>query len=289
MTRHAPALAFLALLTLNFGAYAGAVSPEWELLERALNPNFPGGVELKIQLGQVPSNLGFSLPQGSRVVGSVISDPRHSDFPAATSVYFDLPVDSKQAQSLLAGSLTQAGWQPLPDIGMYGPFASSGGFQATAPLTGASWYRRNPDRSAYFTLKTVGKVTQVYLTINAERDLDGRIRMATLVGQNPANLLPKLAAPAGANVLPQGGGSNGDDITQAARIESELNQKDLLEHYAAQLRKAGWTALSAANKGALMTTLWTFKQGKDERLGLFTINQSDKGVYRAVLATMSQR
>lgn len=58
-------------------------------------------LKTSVLVRQVPADLGTALPQGSRVIGSVVTETPGPAFPAGTTVHFDRV-------------LTQAGWKIFP-------------------------------------------------------------------------------------------------------------------------------------------------------------------------------
>ncbi|WP_216322586.1 hypothetical protein [Deinococcus aestuarii] len=91
----------------------------------------------------------------------------------------------------------------------------------------------------------------------------------------------------GSTVLPEGGGNSNDRVTQYARITSTLDRKALLEHYAAQLRAAGWKLANQTDTGQVTTTVWSFTQDGNEKIGLLILTGSSP--YRATLMTQAAR
>ena len=129
----------------------------------------------------------------------------------------------------------------------------------------------------------VGGVTQVTLGRQRSPELAQILRYAQDDRFDPTRLLPRLTPPAQATVSPRGGGGGGDNVTQYAGIESTLSRAALFDHYAAQLRQAGWTLRNRADAGTLTSSLWTLTQDGKARVGLLLIGESAKGQYRATL------
>lgn len=276
-------LALLATLTLSTGlAQTPAASPERELLQRTVTPLWgPASLTTSVLLRQVPADLGFSLPQGSRVVGSVVTETPDPAFPAGVTVYFDTALTPAQVQAHFDRVLVQAGWKAFPG----GPrdVSPEGGFLSSTPVGGRPYYRQNPDQQVSFQTRVVGGVTQVALNRQRFPNLTEALRYAEDERFNPIRLLPRLTPPAEATVSPRGGGGGGDNVTQYAGIESTLTRTALFDHYAAQLRQAGWTLRNRADAGTLTSSLWTFRQDGKELVGLLLIGESARGQYRATL------
>lgn len=265
-----------------------AVSPERELLERVATPQWgPASTRTTVLVRQLPADLGFALPPGSRVVGSVRVASSGPDFPSSVTVYFDTRLTPAQVEAHFARVLPQAGWKVFP-LGPGGPGAE-GGFLPSAPVDGRSYYRLKPDQRVSVQARAVGGVTQVTLARYDEANLAQILRYAQDERFDPARLLPKLTPPAGATVSPRGGGSSGDNVTQYASIESKLSRTALFDHYVGQLKQAGWTLRNRADTDTLTSSIWTFKQDGKERVGLLLIGEAGKGQYRATLGTQGLR
>lgn len=58
---------------------------------------------------------------------------------------------------------------------------------------------------------------------------------------------------------------------QSARIGTTLSRQAVTEHYAAQLRQAGWTMITRANTPVASSTTWTFQQEGQDRVGVLII------------------
>lgn len=280
------ALLLSSSLAQTPASQAPAASPERELLERAATPFWsPASVRVGVLVGQAPADLGFALPQGSRMVGSVLTETADPDFPAGVTVYFDSRLTPGQVQAHFARVLPTAGWKVLT-VGNDGPSLEFG-FVSSTPIGGRPYYHENPDQSLNILTRVVGGVTQVRLSRERAPSLRQQLRFAQAggPGRSPFSQLPKLRAPEGASVTPRGGGSSGDDVTQTAGIESQLSRTALFDHYAAQLRQAGWTLRNRADTGTLTTSIWTFQHEGKERVGLLLLSETGKGQYRATLGT----
>ncbi|MDL2344556.1 hypothetical protein QOL99_10350 [Deinococcus sp. MIMF12] len=275
-------LVLLGALALSTGlAQTPTVSPERELLERAVTSQWgPASLKTSVLVRQLPADLGLTLPQGSRVVGSVVTETSDPAFPAGVTVYFDTALTPPQVQAHFDRVLTQAGWKVFPGGG---EGMAEGGFLPSTPIGGRPYYRQNPDQQLSFQTRVVRGVTQVALNRQRFPNLAEALRYSQDDRFNPVRSLPKLTPPAEATVSPRGGGGGGDNVTQYAGIESTLSRTALFDHYAAQLRQAGWTMRNRADVGTLTSSLWSFTQEGKERVGLLLIGEAGRGQYRATL------
>ena len=276
-------LALLGVLALSTTlAQTPTISPERELLQRAVTPLWgPASLRSSVLVGQPPADLGFALPQGSRVIGSVVTETPDPAYPAGVTVYFDTALSPEQVDAHFARVLAPAGWKvfPLPPGGP----SPEGAFLPSTPVGGRPYYRQNPDQQLTIQTRVVGGVTQVTLGRQRSPELAQILRYAQDDRFDPTRLLPRLTPPAQATVSPRGGGGGGDNVTQYAGIESTLSRAALFDHYAAQLRQAGWTLRNRADAGTLTSSLWTLTQDGKARVGLLLIGESAKGQYRATL------
>ena len=262
---------------------APASSAERTLLERVLGTTWgPTGLKTSILVKQVPSTLGIALPAGSQVIGSVSTQAADPAYPSGTTVYFDTALSPKDVTTYFAKVLTQQGWKPFPQLGMA---QMSGGFQSSAAVDGKSYYRQNPDEQLNIGAQVVGKVSWVTLSRQRSSNLENMLRYARNEQFDPAQNLPKLSPPAGAVVSPRGGGSSGNDVTQYATIESSLSRTAVFDHYAEQLKKAGWTLRNRSDAGTMSSSLWSFTKGGKEQIGILILGKNQNGVYQATLGT----
>lgn len=273
----------LAQTTPSKPAAPKSISPEREFLERLATPFYaPGSTTAQVLVGKAPADLGFALPAGSRVIGSVTTQSKDPSFPAGTTVYFDTAQTPAQVEAYFARALPGTGWKVFPREG--NGLSGEGGFQPTAVAGGGFYYRQAPDQTLGVTAQRVGQTTQVRLSVERASNLKQMLSYARPGGPVYPSL-PRLQAPADATVSPRGGGGNGNNITQYAGIESRLGRAALYDFYAAQLRNAGWKLSNRAETGQLISALWTFTDDGETRVGLFLLNEVGKGQYRATLAT----
>lgn len=282
------ALICSAVLAQTSTAAAGATtsrSPERELLERVAVPLWgPTPQRTTVLVGQPPAGLGFTLPQGSRVVGSVATETNEPDLPSGVTVYFDTRQTPTQVAAHFARVLPGAGWKVFPAPG--GRQFSDGGFQPSVAETERAYYRQTPGERLHLQTRVLGGVTRVTLLKQRDRNVMQQVRFNGVI---PFALLPKLQPPAGSVVSPMGGGSSGGSVTQEASLQSPLPRKALFDHYAAQLKKAGWTLLNRAETVKLTTSLWVFQEEGRERVGLLVLGETGTRSYRATLGVQGLR
>lgn len=276
-------LGFIGMSGVLAQSTHSTASPERMLLERSLSPSWgPASLKTTVLVKQVPGNLGFNLPPQSQVIGSVVTDTPDPSYPTGITVYFDTPLSPEQVLAYFAKTLPGQNWKPIP---LPNAAQQQGGFQATAALDGKSYYHLKPDEQLNIGTRVVGKTTQVTVTRQRNNDVENLLRYAeTDQAFEPTRLLPKLTPPAGATVSPRGGGGSNNSVTQYATIESALSRVALFDHYAAQLKQAGWTLRNRSDAGSMSSSLWSFTRNDKEQVGLLLIAEANKGVYRATLA-----
>lgn len=286
-------LPLLGLLALTPGLAQSAPAPRsaptaTELLQRFLSPDWTGdqgGTEVLV--GQVPGNLGVALPAGSRVVGTVRTSFGQGATPTTTAVYFDTALTPQQVTAHFVKALG-SGWQEATGL-LNGPYEAQGGFQPSTSILNRAFYQKNPARLVQVSARAAAGTTQV--TLRRQQGADTERLIESMGSRSPAASLflqlPTLVAPEGSTVWPQGGGGGGDDVTQTARVETRLDRGALTEHYAAQLRAVGWRLVNRADVGQVTSTVWSFTQGGQERVGLLIL--AGTSPYRATLMTQGAR
>lgn len=259
-----------------------------ELLQRVIHPDWPGNESrTEVLLGRVPADLGLPLPTGSRVVGTVRTTFTRADIPANTTVYFDTALTPTQLAAHFTKTLGPA-WKEAPGF-LNGPAEFQGGFQPGSSSGNLALYRTSPAQLLQVTTRITGGVTQVTLRQQQGGNTEQILQSINLRPPAPPAflVLPKLAAPANSTVTVEGSGNTNDGASQNARIETKLSRQAVVEHYAGQLRQAGWRLVNQADTPQATTTVWSFSQNGSERLGLLIV--TGEAPYRATLMTQGTR
>lgn len=263
-----------------------SATTERDLLIRALS--FGGDMRVDLMPGKWPGNFKLTLPAGSQLMGSLVITDKEGKSSLNSGknirIFFDHALPTAQLRASLTNQLKQAGFQPVSMPNRVFPGLMEGGFQAANPVSSDLWYHRNPDQMVFLNMQRVGQVTQVSLNVEEVRDLNLRLQA---ISSDPYVNLPRLAAPPNSTVVPQGGGSNGQgDANQSARIETTLSHQAAFDAYAAQLRAAGWTAVSHTQQGKILMVVWRTSKGG---LGLLSLTELEKGMFKGTLAVVSDR
>ncbi|AZI44089.1 hypothetical protein EHF33_14330 [Deinococcus psychrotolerans] len=262
-------LAGALLLGIAQAQFASTLDPSaQELLQRVTGGGQEGPV---VQLGGAPADLLKALPPGSRVIGTVTYPGLPGRGPGGnTTVYFDSSLPPGQVVKSFAATLGPT-WKQA--TGTLSPYEAQGGFQQSAQITQTTFYRTTPPQILRVSTQVVGAVTQVSLSRQEDENVKQTIPYLAAPPPLPPGFLtlPKLSAPKGSTVNLSGTGNSSDGITQNARIETKLSRQEVINHYAAQLRQAGWTLVTQANVSTASSSIWTFKQDGRDRLGILII------------------
>lgn len=239
-----------------------------ELLQRVTGGGQAGP---DVLLGSAPADLLATLPPGSRVIGTVTYPGLPSRGPGGnTTVYFDSGLTPSQVVKSFVTTLGPP-WKQA--TGTLSPLEAQGGFQQSTQPTQVTFYRTTPPQILRVSTQVVGSVTQVSLSRQEDENVEQTLPYLAAPPPLPPGflMLPKLSAPAGSTVNLSGTGNSGDGVTQTARIETKLSRQAVVDHYAEQLRQAGWTLLTQADAPVAATTIWTFKQEGRDRVGILII------------------
>lgn len=277
------ALSSLNLAAAQLAPTASRTSAEQELVKRALSDDLQAQVTLLV--GQLPKDFPALPLPGIRLIGSVVTTSKTkptngiNEAPSAR-VFLDMPGSVTQTSQALTAFFKKQGYQMMPMPGAYDRM--TGGFQSTTPtLSWGQWYRQNPIDVITYGFQQAGGVTRVVLSRQTlpPEVLNSRLRMAAMQG-DPYARLPKLIGPADSRIMGQGGGSNGDEASQSAVIETSLTLGALHDHFASQLTKAGWKLIQKGGTGKILVSLW---QAPNQSLGELTLTQTSQGNYRGMI------
>jgi hypothetical protein len=241
---------------------------EQALVRRLLTrPMFPQEQEPQLLPGQLPANfpLELPLPEGSRIVGSVVRSPDVAE------IVLDVPLAPEQVLAFYRERLSAAGWQPPEEQEGHRP----GGF---APSNfhmpnHAFFARRDGPGSLHFTVWTgKGGIADVRVNADMSEQAARQQRMHRRRMHGIHDLLPWIEPPAGAQQMGGGGSGGEDSFYSLATVETDMDLSSLAAHYAAQLEKAGWTRTDAGQSGPLAWHTWTLQDEEQEPWdGLFSI------------------
>lgn len=284
MSRH-PSLLAGALLLGSASAQSTATPAALaqELLQRITGGGQAGP---EVLLGRAPTDLPAPLPPGSRVIGTVTSTGLPGRGPNLTTVYLDSGLTPGQVIAHFTTALGAAWKQANNGLS---PSEAQGGFQQTSLPSTVLFYRTTPPQLLRIFTTVVGSVTQVSLSQQMDEGVMHLLPSLSAPPPVPPGFLtlPRLSAPEGSTVSLTGASNGEDGVTQKARIETTLSRQALMAHYAAQLRQAGWTVMTQASTPVASSTIWTFQQEGQDRVGILVI--AGISPYSATLISQGSR
>lgn len=231
-----------------------------ELAERLLSPRYsnPLGQQTAIQLlvGQLPSNLPLKLPipPGATLLGSSVRSQGNQKL-AGADIILDAPGTAEEVLSFYQKELQTQGWKAQTNFpGGPGEF----GFQPNSVLV-----------NEVFCKGSTGPLLGISIDPQSTGPSQVRINLETnqnscahLSSPNPRpypdmQRIPLLYAPKGATIQSLGGGGTGDRWSSDAVAETNLSAVQLEEHFAQQLKQAGWQQTASGDNPSLAWSTWT--------------------------------
>jgi hypothetical protein len=244
----------LAGLLLTLAALPAAAQQRDEMVPRELVMTLLGssgsssGPELLV--GRLPADFPAALaPAGARVVGSL---SRRGE----QTVVFALPQPCPEAAAAYRRTVEGAGWTGPPSSGMIEP---QGFLPPAMGTAGPSSLFCQGERILHFgTFPREGGGSYLRLTFHSAIEHSPCSRQMARGPESYWREFPVPALHAPENVEFRGGGMSGagDDFRETgARVGTPMPPAELLAHYAAQLRQAGWTpAGTSAGEGVALQT-----------------------------------
>jgi hypothetical protein len=234
---------------------------EWrELALRFLTrpvPGAEGSVRPELIVGALPPDLPVEIPvpAGVCVRGSLEAG-------AHVQVILRSELAPDEVGELYRQRLEAQGWRELD-------LPRPSGF---APVTGPEYFRtfcRGPEGPALILSATSRYPNAIGLDLN----LDPRSSPCRPYrGPGAMNRsLPALQPPADARQTFSGGGGSGGYAHQTASVVAELDLPALTDHYAGQLRAAGWQELMRDLAGPAAWSTWTVRDDGAEKRGIFFV------------------
>lgn len=228
-----------------------------EFIGRALTyPSPSGASEDLVLIGALPDDLPIDLPlpDGSRVVGSTVRTAEYGGI----EVILDIPMAPDAVQVFYQERLLRAGWELAPQP----PY--SGGF-ASEPWPSATFCLNQDEAQIYLSVREVpDQPTDVRVNIQSTVQYSACDPQAFGPSDEGSSMIPQLTTPGG-TVIESSSGSGGSGTADAsATLRTELSPPDLAEHYAEQLRQAGWTQIYQQLAQELGWSTWsiTDEQGQ---------------------------
>ena len=241
---------------------------------------FDDDAAARVLVGSIPEVTArvVPLPATARIIGSLVYS--HS---TRSAVAFAASADS--VLRMMEQSLVGAGWEKFepPRHRGFNSNVYGGGSQFCMGDSAAVSLSVRPNAEGG-TYLTIGHL------LNHEYSVC-RMEPPPLPERHES-LIPTLLPPAGARSRGGGSGGGGGDHWHAhTQLQTTASIEELLEHYGAQLRAAGWQPGTSAADGALV--LQTYRLTDDEGAqwnGLFTVSGEPGASHRflSVLATRAE-
>lgn len=233
---------------------------------------FPGDPRLsnpQLLVGQLPSNLNIPLPEGCRILGSLVRSQE------IVSIVVDSRLSPEAVLQFYKDRLSADGWKEQEVLRPpHGGFVHSGlrGLENRVVFC-------KGERGPAFTVSAFESgngATDVRLEVNNSAEfspcaLQNRMQRR-MMHHTIQNLIPPLVPPKGAGQFGGGGGGGMDSWHSSATLTTDLELPDLATHYTTQLAKGGWKLTGEGHDGPIAWSTWTFsdEQGEPWR-GLFFI------------------
>lgn len=236
-----------------------------ELMEILLGPPGVPRESFDLRIGPPPGGFPADLlPEGVVIGASAIS-------PMSTTVVGTLDVPVVIARPAYEVRLSTAGWvSPMPQARGFSSSAASGDLMSLC--------RGNDFATAILSSRKQGGS---YVKVTLRTD----VRQSCVTRPNPffADInIPVLKHPAGTRAYGAGGGGSADTFESRTLIDSPVDARELLTHYAAQMSSAGWTLVGelASPEVATVARFSSMTTRKEPISALLTITRVEKGALR---------
>ena len=223
---------------------------------------------LRLRVGALPPEIPPSIvPEGAEVLGSGVVNGQM----ITALLVRDSPEGARIA---IEDRLLAAGWtRPSSPVQFYAPrgFVSSGerihvqqqglcGTSALLTHTVSPW----PDGRALLRVTIVPTGTGYSVCNPVAGGPPGRP-----MGMPNDSIMPELQPPPGVPVQPRGSSGGNASWTSRAVVQQPAATADLLRHYAAQLRTAGWELVEEVPGRAVASQLWRRRVSEGTNMGLW--------------------
>lgn len=234
-----------------------------------------------INRGGLPDGLEMDLPEAGRLIGS-------AEWPDYSRIVVSFEASPKEASTALVESLVSQGWE-LPPAKLYGFLPRE--------IHGASLCRE--DREALsFSVEPAGSGASLAGMRYQKRLKKSPCLISSHLGfhNQDADIFPTLVAPKGARWWGGGGGGvggwrePGDSYYEATVLESALSVPELLEHYAEQMKQAGWKLTDQLLGAGASVQFWVRSGGNGEEFfGTFVVLELSDGTVEVNLRVTLRR
>lgn len=258
-----------------------------EFVERLMTSPSPTGEMRQGRLfpGGLPPDLPFEipLPPGATVVGSAVEE-------TYGVVLLDVPRSPQEVYAFYDRELTARGWEAWRSLSPQGGFVFSRD-------PGRSFCRGRPGPSLdVYAFPRPGGQTEVRLFYNLDpassrcssprSALEGKDALQIL-----QEVLPPLTNPEGSRQKRGGSGASDDHVSNHAliRLPEGWSVAELEEHYARQLREAGWRLEEEGRTGSVLWSRWAFSYEGERWQGLlFVVDRGERWVFAYLRADLME-
>jgi hypothetical protein len=245
-----------------------------ELAERLLS--YPMGIDGRPQVaGLVPGRvadglpLDLPLPPGAEVIGTLVRRHVGQEL-ASAEVVLDASGPAEAILDVYRHALPPQGWAELPPAQVRLGFMFMGGFTPPQRVVGVTFCRGRPGPSVSIGVTpTTGGPNDVRVRVDLTSA--GPCAQQRHPGFPETPPVPPLEGPPGVPVTMRGGGGSGSQWTSGALAETTMTVGELAEHYAAQLRAAGWIETGHGAAGTVAWYTWRVPRDGEEQHGLLLV------------------
>lgn len=255
---------------------------ERKLLHRLLEVPGISGYRTQILVGQLPGDVTFSLPAGTRVLGSLERrvPPQLPSGGMNLQDHIQIELEAPQQAEVWLADFTarlDEHWQRRPVPGFH-----RGGFLPAEQLENRQWYSARQAQSLTLNVRAFGRGCEAALSLNGMTPEQAR-HWDNYFQDEPAG--PELRVPPGMTVYPGGGGGGGGTMTYSSVLEGAVPPPDLMAHFAQQLKAQGWDPVSEGQQGTLWAGQWV---RQDHELAFLNLKQLETGFQATLVLTGRQ-
>lgn len=227
-----------------------------ELAERLLDYGNEQPVKLLIDALPPAAPAEVTLPEGSRLLGSLVRGSGDA------TIVFDTALPAAEVAEFYRERLVAAGWTPRDFTRVGGFLPGTGpGLQRWTEFCGV---RRGPLLGLDIA-QPAGGPTHVRLTLQPPSRHNPCAHREPLVQSTSRGRIPDLAPPPGARQTPEGGGGSDRNWHSDALLHSELDPEVVIAHFASQLTRYGWRQTEAGQGARMGWSSWEFQDEDGER------------------------
>jgi hypothetical protein len=268
------------ILTLGLLWRPGAVMAQQmdslaALKELALALLAEGRSDHVLRIGQPGAALPpEALEPGARVIGSL-------DQPSFSRTVLVVAGTPDEVRSRLESRLLARGWKRPVFQARHGGFTPE-------PFGSTQLCRGNASLRPLISARLGNESLVVIFYGTSLHDECGAGPQVSYQGQDQ-NPMPSLYAPFGIQMQLTGMGGFENQFMSAASLDTRRAIEDVLSHFAAQLRAAGWKEGEMSKAGSFLTQHWQYADSTGTNWsGLFVVSAPPSVVRRDLLFTVSK-